>query len=134
MSADPGPHDIDATAAVLCPDGAAMTRSVGPGLYESLDADFDGFRGHVLVSQHRFAEAWPGWEMHPKGDETVMLIEGAAEFVLWIGGREAVVQVDRPGQYVIVPKGTWHTARPLRPTTMLFLTPGEGTEHAETPR
>ena len=34
-----------------------------------------------------------------------------------------------PGSYVVVPKGTWHTARTSVPTRMLFMTPGEGTEN-----
>ena len=35
---------------------------------------------------------------------------------------------DAPGDYVIVPRGTRHTARIRKPARMLFITPGEGTE------
>ena len=31
--------------------------------------------------------------------------------------------------HVVVPKGTWHTARTSVPTKMLFVTPGQGTEN-----
>lgn len=34
----------------------------------------------------------------------------------------------KPGEYAFVPQGTWHTANPLQPTTMLFITAGEGTQ------
>jgi hypothetical protein len=34
---------------------------------------------------------------------------------------------------VIITKGVWHTARVQAPTTMLFVTPGEGTKNAAAP-
>jgi hypothetical protein len=39
------------------------------------------------------------------------------------------VNLSRPDEYLLVPKGTWHTARTAVPTNMLFVTPGEGTEN-----
>ena len=71
--------------------------------------------------------------MHPKADEFVYLLSGDIDFVLWIDGAEQVIRVDQPGAYVVVRQGVWHTARPRTATTMLFVTPGEGTQHAETP-
>jgi hypothetical protein len=53
--------------------------------------------------------------------------------VLKAGADERVVRVSEPGSYVVVPKGAWHTARPHAPTTLLFVTPGEGTLNAEQP-
>jgi len=44
-------------------------------------------------------------------------------------GTERVVELSVPGAYVLVPRNVWHTARTTVPTTMLFLTPGAGTEH-----
>ncbi len=43
------------------------------------------------------------------------------------GEAPRTVRVNQPGSYVMVPKSAWHTARPLEPTSMLFVTPGEGT-------
>ena len=43
------------------------------------------------------------------------------------GGKTETIPVS--GEFVLVPANVWHTARPARPTTMLFLTPGAGTEH-----
>ena len=57
----------------------------------------------------------------------------ATYFVLWVDSEEKVVSINEPGSYVIVPRGTWHTARPHEPTDMLFFTPGEGTLNAEQP-
>jgi quercetin dioxygenase-like cupin family protein len=49
--------------------------------------------------------------------------------VLEESGRERVVHLTEPGSYVLVPMNVWHTARTDAPATMLFLTPGSGTEH-----
>lgn len=82
-----------------------------------------------LVSAFTFSEPWPTWERHPSGDEMVMLLAGEATLVLEESGRERSVQLSAPGAYVLVPRNVWHTARTTVPTTMLFLTPGAGTEH-----
>ena len=44
-------------------------------------------------------------------------------------GEEKSVALTDPGAYVLVPRGVWHTARTSVHTTLLFLTPGAGTEH-----
>jgi mannose-6-phosphate isomerase-like protein (cupin superfamily) len=82
---------------------------------------------------HMFDEAWPTWEIHPHGDEFVYLFEGDTDMVLKTGDGEVTLRLDTPGAYVVVPNGTWHTARPYAPTRMLFVTPGEGTLNQELP-
>jgi mannose-6-phosphate isomerase-like protein (cupin superfamily) len=133
MPFDPGPFDITTTRVILGPQGNAIPKTVTPNFYEELDSEFNDFAGHLLISKHEFDEAWPTWEMHPKGDEVVYLLFGDVDFVLWTQEGEKNVRVNQPGSYVVVPKGTWHTARPRMPTGMLFVTPGEGTENAGTP-
>lgn len=82
-----------------------------------------------LVAQFSFDSDWPSWERHPAGEEFVLLLEGSVEFVLEIDGRHKRVTLSQPGEYVLVPKNTWHTAKVRQPTRMLFITPGEGTEN-----
>ena len=43
------------------------------------------------------------------------------------------IRVSQPGRYVIVPRGHWHTARSFAPTSMLFVTAGEGTRNEVDP-
>ena len=118
--------DLSRTFAVLQPDQSVELVAVTPTVYEELDRRFEHFKGRVLVSLYAFDADWPGWERHPAGDELVCLLEGEATFEL--EGRESV-RLTRPGTYVVVPKGVWHTAHTTVPTRMLFVTPGEGTEH-----
>lgn len=133
MAIDPGPYDIEQVRFILGPDGSGTAKPVGPRFYEELDTEFEHFRGHLLIMRYTFSEPWPTWEVHPAGDELVYLIEGDTDFVLRVGGADRRVRVDRPGSYVVVPRGTWHTAQPHAPTTMLFVTPGEGTLNAAEP-
>ena len=133
MPAGPGPFDIEKTCLILGPGGNATPKDRSDRFYEELHEDFDGFAGHVLVSRGAFTTAWSTWEMHPKGDEFFDLFSGDIDFVLWTGGAEKAVRVSEPGTYIVVPKGTWHTARPRKASVLLFVTPGEGTKHAKRP-
>ena len=131
--AEPGPHDLSQTRAILTPGMQLKAKAFGPDFYPSLDRDFDGFAGHSLIAVHEMDGAWSTWEMHPKGDELVCLIQGDIDFVLRIAGQDQVIRVSEPGSYVVVPKGVWHTARPHAPNKMLFITPGEGNRNEKDP-
>lgn len=82
-----------------------------------------------IVSLYEFSQDWDTWEMHPEGEEVVLCIvgrmmihqehaDGATDFVS-IG----------PGEYVVNPRGTWHTADIPHQATALFITAGRGTRH-----
>ncbi|HLU61634.1 MAG TPA: cupin domain-containing protein [Gammaproteobacteria bacterium] len=120
---------IENTAAVLQPDLSVRTVPLTGDFYAALDRDFDGFRGRWLFVTYSFSEAWGNWERHPAGDEIVYLLEGDVEMILETPEGERRVHLDKPGSYAVVPRNTWHTARPRAMTRMLFITPGEGTEH-----
>jgi mannose-6-phosphate isomerase-like protein (cupin superfamily) len=126
-------HDLAKTFAVLAPGLALTPVDVTPDIYERLDRDFDAFRGHVLVAMHAFDADWPTWERHPAGDELVLLLAGAATFVLDTPRGAEEVVLAKPGGFVIVPRNTWHTARVAEHAEMLFITPGEGTENEVRP-
>ncbi len=133
MAIDPGPHHLDQVRTILSPDGALHLKANCPTFYEDLDKEFANFSGHILISSYSFDEPWGVWEIHPHGDEWVYLLAGDTDFILMEDGEERTIRISTPGSYVIVPKGTWHTASPFEPTTMLFVTPGEGTINALEP-
>ena len=121
------------TFAVIKPDLSVATVDVSPTLYQDLDSRFDQFKSHLLVSTYEFTADWPTWERHPQGDEIVILLSGAATMVLQHESRQALVELAVPGEYLVVPRNTWHTARIRSATRMLFITPGEGTENRADP-
>lgn len=118
---------------VLTPDLGMDQLPVGEDFYEKLGADYDGFRGHTLVSAHQFTESWGVWEIHPRGDELVILLTGRAEFILKTKAGDESLELSEAGSMVVVPANTWHTAIINEPTSMLFVTPGEGTLNEESP-
>ncbi|MFC3853228.1 cupin domain-containing protein [Salinispirillum marinum] len=115
--------------AVLKPNLTVETVSVSPTVYAELDAKYNQFKNHALVSQYEFSEDWPTWERHPAGDEIVVLLSGKADMMLRVGGKDECVSLREPSAHVVVPAGVWHTAKTSEKTRMLFVTPGEGTEN-----
>lgn len=105
----------------------------GMEFYQGLTQRFGSFQNHVLVSCHTFDAAWPTWEMHPRGDEIVILLQGRATLALLEDGQARRVALAAPGDYVVVPRGAWHTATDAAGARMLFITPGEGTENRVDP-
>jgi quercetin dioxygenase-like cupin family protein len=122
-----GRMKLDSTFVVLHPDQSATPIEFTPTVFEELNRRFDGFKGRVLVSCFAFDSDWAEWERHPAGDEMVCLLSGRVRFLL--EGGERPIELREPGEFAIVPKGTWHTAQTTVPTKMLFVTPGAGTEH-----
>ncbi|MEZ5570179.1 MAG: cupin domain-containing protein [Halioglobus sp.] len=112
---------------VLSPDNAATVETADADLYARIEQRYSGFAAHQLVAAHEFDSDWDTWEVHPHGDEVVLLLSGEIEMVLKEAAGERSLHLAEPGAYVIVPRGVWHTARTHVKTRLLFITPGEGT-------
>ncbi|MCR9213614.1 MAG: cupin domain-containing protein [Proteobacteria bacterium] len=121
------------TMAVLKPGLAIDQVNMSPGFYDKLDRDYNNFKDHVLIAAYEFSEDWGVWERHPKGEEIVMLVSGRAELVLRKSDGDETLKLDQSGAYAVVPRNIWHTAKVSELTRMLFITPGEGTEHSKDP-
>lgn len=125
-----GPFNALETYLHLGPGGSSVPLEVNESFWQKLTSG--GF-AHLgpgrLVSTYDFSEDWTSWEQHPAGEEVVVLIAGALEFVLETSDGERTLTLDQPGQFLLVPRGTWHTANVARSAKVLFITPGEGTGH-----
>jgi len=119
--------------AVLKPELSVQKVNNEPSLYADLDKNFAGFKDHVLIAVHDFNKDWPGWECHPAGDELVVLMSGSCEFLLKTDKGIQTLQLTESGTYVLVAKGVWHTAKITESAKVLFITPGENTQHAAQP-
>jgi len=124
---------IASSFVVMSGDFDADIVTVSDRLYEELDASYGDFSGRTLISCHSFKDDWPTWEMHPKGDEFVVLLSGDVDMVLASEDGDETLRLSQAGAFVIVPRGLWHTAKVREPATMLFVTPGEGTENRAEP-
>lgn len=126
-------QQLATTFVVNAPDFSAETIEVTDTIWEDIDTRYGDFNGRTLISSFEFNEAWPTWEMHPAGDEFVCLLSGDVDVTLALPGGDKTERLTEPGEFLIVPQGVWHTASPRKPTSMLFVTPGEGTENREEP-
>jgi mannose-6-phosphate isomerase-like protein (cupin superfamily) len=118
--------DFETTYVGLDGKGGAHRLRAGPKFWETIDSNAAA-RG-TLITQFDSDADWPHWEMHPKGDEVVYLLEGQATMVFQGKPRDRKIGMTA-GQAVVVPKGTWHRALVAKPCRMLFITYGEGTRH-----
>ena len=126
----PAGSDILGTYVHFRDDARAEAMPVSAQFWEELAAGgFPQLEQGRLMSAFSFSEPWTSWERHPAGEELVMLLAGEATVVLEEDGAQREFTLHQPGAFVLVPRNTWHTARTNVPTTMLFLTPGAGTEH-----
>jgi mannose-6-phosphate isomerase-like protein (cupin superfamily) len=132
MTREAGPFDLASTFVRLRSDAPAEPLPVDESFWERLAAgELGSFHNEYLVLCHSFDADWPTWERHPNGDEIVCLLSGSVRFILERDGGNEEIELNDTGAFVLVPKGTWHTARANAPSQMLFITAGEGTETRE---
>jgi len=122
------PLQITDTYVALDDSGGARPLPVTPDFWDALASGRLGAFSR-MVSSYSFDCDWTSWEKHPAGEEFVCLLEGDVDLVLQQNGGETIVTLNQPGSYVLVPVNTWHTARVRKPSKMIFITPGEGTEN-----
>lgn len=122
---------IQSTYLRLRPDSSIEQLPVDASFWPRLIAgELGTFHHEYLVTTCTFTSDWPSWEIHPNGDEIVLLISGKATMVLESAdGSHRQVELEAPGSFAFVPKGTWHTAKIDRESVMLFITAGEGTRN-----
>tara|TARA_R110000751_G_scaffold55346_3_gene118793 strand:- start:126218 stop:126661 length:444 start_codon:yes stop_codon:yes gene_type:complete len=118
---------------VVDPDKKATVEPVDPMLYQRIEKNYEGFKSHELISSYEFSCDWNTWEIHPHGDEIVLLLSGEITLILQLNGGQKSVTLTELGSYIIVPKGIWHTAKTIVPSKLLFITPGEGTLNKDVP-
>jgi hypothetical protein len=124
-----GPFNSESTYVHL-DEGAARPLSVDdrfwPDVMAGLRPELE--RGRLLAT-FSFSSPWKSWELHPAGEELVILLSGATTLTLENGGELQKLELREAGQYAIIPRGVWHTADTDAPTRLMFLTPGKGTSH-----
>ncbi|MFP2910476.1 cupin domain-containing protein [Pyxidicoccus sp. 3LFB2] len=126
----PAAKSLSSTYVHLRDDKSAADVEVTPTFWQELGSgERPGLDAGRLLMQLDSTEDWPTWEMHPAGDEVVFLISGAVEFVLEVDGKEQCVALKTPGDFVRVPQGVWHTARVASHCSLVFVTPGAGTQN-----
>jgi len=118
--------DLETTYLGLDGKGRVTALPVGPDFWTTIGDNPDV--GGTQVTMASGQGDWAHWEMHPKGDEVLVLVEGSLRILFERGDREEAHDLT-PGATLVVPAGTWHRAVNQRDVRMLFMTYGEGTQH-----
>ena len=101
-------YNIEDNFVVLDANKNATIEINDSALYERLGNNYLGFKNCELISCHEFSQDWDTWEIHPNGDEVVILLHGQVKFVF---EDNSEIELTEIGEYVIVPKNIWHTAK-----------------------
>ena len=130
------PFDLKRTYVFLQDGGRAPTIEVTEAFWRDLMSSSPTSPNAALVANgagwltalYRFERDTPTWEMHPAGDEVLVLLSGAIDIVLEVDGTHRVVEL-REGSTCLVPRGTWHKQVVRVPGDELAITYGKGTQH-----
>jgi mannose-6-phosphate isomerase-like protein (cupin superfamily) len=66
------------------------------------------------------------WEMHPHGEELLLVLSGALDVILDSPDGERTIALTAGGA-CLVPRGVWHRLTMHQPSDLLFVTPPSGT-------
>jgi len=118
--------DLETTYLSLDGQGAVAVHPVGPEFWATIEQNQDVLG--TLVGVYAGREDWPHWEMHPEGDEILVLLEGRITMILDDGAAERRVEL-APGGTLVMPRAVWHRALVPEPSRLLAITYGAGTRH-----
>ena len=118
--------DLEETYLSLDGAGAVAEHPVDAGFWATIDRN-TALKG-TLVAVFRGNADWDHWEMHPAGDEILVLIEGTLTMLLQRDG-DVTRHLMVDGSTLVVPAGVWHRALIDRPTRLMAITYGAGTTH-----
>lgn len=131
--------DLSENYLLIEPGGAAVPLPGGTDFWSQLMSGKPtdpGIRRLMESEQGRLLSAltmdadWTNWEMHPAGDEILLMLEGEATFLLEIA--DGVKEIELVGgRLLVIPTGVWHTAKVNKPARMLAITAGHGTQHRD---
>ena len=119
------PFDLESTYLSLDGHGD-VRRHAASGFWEHIDTNTDLLG--TLVAAYVSTEDWPHWEIHPAGEEVLVLVEGRMTLILDEPSGERRIDMT-PGSTCIVPRGVWHRAMVPQTSRFLGITYGAGTMH-----
>jgi mannose-6-phosphate isomerase-like protein (cupin superfamily) len=115
------------TYVCLHPSGGAERLEVTRSFWATVDQR-EALKEGRLVAAFDCATDWDHWEMHPHGEEVLVMISGRMTLVLEQQGTEQHV-VLKTGHACLVPRGVWHRALVQEPGQLLAVTYGRDTQH-----
>ncbi len=108
-------------------DGGVAHIPLTPAFWPDLVSGKRRLDGRLIMAA-AMTEDMTHWEIHPAGDEILLLLAGRMTVVLESDGGDEETTL-QAGEAFVVPQGRWHRIKVIEPGELVFMTPGEGTEH-----
>ncbi|NIA69089.1 cupin domain-containing protein [Pelagibius litoralis] len=108
-------------------DGGVTEIELTPEFWPQLMSGKRETAGRLIMAAD-MTEDMAHWEMHPAGDEVLLLLSGQVTIVLERPGQNEEIDL-KAGETFVVPRGCWHRVKLCEAGQMVFMTLGEGTEH-----
>ena len=113
--------DLAGEYVVIEPDGGARAVAMQPGPPPRVP-------GYTIGGGLMTHDPPHGGELHPDGEEILIVMSGVLDVVLDQDDGEHQVTLTA-GTAAIVPRNTWHRTIVREPAEVVFITPGPGGEH-----
>lgn len=120
------PIDLTTTYLLIRDDHKVDRVPVTDDFWQTI-GDKPELRAGRMVSRFIFDADWGHWEMHPHGDELIVVTEGAMTMVIEHPDREERIET-ASGDAIVVPKGLWHRAEVPERCVAIFATYGRDTQ------
>jgi mannose-6-phosphate isomerase-like protein (cupin superfamily) len=117
---------LDRTYVQLADGATAVPIVVGSNFWQRVGEEAALQEGRMVTFFH-LDRSNMHWEMHPAGDELLVLVSGKIAVVLDDGTARRKASM-KAGEALIVPRGVWHTLEIAEPGDLLAITRGAGTE------
>ncbi|MGH6971839.1 MAG: cupin domain-containing protein, partial [Caulobacteraceae bacterium] len=100
--------DLERTYLFLDGKGVVESADGGPAFWAGVGEK--SVAGDTMVIVDADKGDWARWEMHPRGDEILVILEGTPVIFLEHADGRLERRATRPGETLIVPRGSWHRA------------------------
>ena len=124
------PIDLTQTYVHLEPGPGVHVLDVDERFWQTIGDRTELQTGRLVMAGDTTAD-WDHWEMHPHGDELIMVVRGAVRIHLDAPDDPTPtepIELAAP-QLVSMPAGTWHTMDVIEPARVVTITWGAGTQH-----
>ncbi len=128
MKATASEFDLETTYLTLDGAGGVRQLPVGPDFWATIAGNPAVAGTLVTVFAGRDGD-WEEWEMHPGGDEVLVVLEGALGMIFEYPDGRSERHDLAAGATLVIPRGAWHRAVGQKDARLLFITYGAGTRH-----
>lgn len=124
------PIDLTETYVHLEPGPGVGIIDVDDRFWQTVGERTELDSGRLVMAGETTAD-WDHWEMHPDGDELIMVARGSVRIHVDVpdGPTPAAPVVLEAPHLVSMPAGAWHTMDVIEPALVVTITWGAGTQH-----